>query len=450
MPVKPGTTFTFATNVNFSVGPFIGDAVKVIPADLANGFVPGTGIVPEWVNYLFHWSGNWITDWLAQGTPDADLDAHIVETDSDGQARIASMIIGGQASSERALLIEENDGIGGAITAEINNLAGGQALVCTSNDPNGCVQALNAGTGPALYGVAQGAGNVGVQGEGGTAGVGVVGLGGSGNADGVRGEGSGNRAGVIGEGGPTSGPGVVGLPGSTSGYGVRGETLSAATSSSAAVAAITLTGSGMGLFANSSGGTGYAVVAQADTTSPTRAPLRMVPQNDDPSSGAEGDVTYNSATDELRAYVNSRWQTALTTEFGHTRGAEFEGSATNNNSGSFTTAATCVLAAPYDPKHTGFLWLSAGGEFGATGGSIHTTIELRIRDTTSNVTVWSRTIDHPAAVGGPIYDRPWSIQVRYALPATGPRTLELQFHKPGGVGTGVQVRDAYLSAIGVF
>jgi hypothetical protein len=47
MATKPTTTFTLATNTNYSVGPFAGSATKVVPADIPNGFTPGQGVQPE-------------------------------------------------------------------------------------------------------------------------------------------------------------------------------------------------------------------------------------------------------------------------------------------------------------------------------------------------------------------------------------------------------------------
>lgn len=110
MPTKPATTFTFATNANYGVGPFIGSATKVIPGDILNGFVPGTGIVAEWNNYMFHWSGEWITDWLDQGSSANDVDAHIVETNAQGVASVAAGLIGNSVSPNLALAVYENTG----------------------------------------------------------------------------------------------------------------------------------------------------------------------------------------------------------------------------------------------------------------------------------------------------------------------------------------------------
>jgi len=108
MPVKPATTYTFATNTNYGVGPFIGSATKVIPGDIPNGFVPGTGIVAEWNNYMFHWTGEWITDWVDLGTSANDVDAHIVETNAQGVASVAAGLIGNTVSPNIALTVWEN------------------------------------------------------------------------------------------------------------------------------------------------------------------------------------------------------------------------------------------------------------------------------------------------------------------------------------------------------
>lgn len=202
---------------------------------------------------------------------------------------------------------------------------------------------------------------------------------------------------------------------------------------------------------DASAGTGYGVIAQADASSPVSAALRIVPQDDDPSTTAEGDIWYNSGTDELRAKVDAVDVSLWATLDGMTRTWVDDGSASNNNSAAYTTLATCTMSGPlFTPQHVGVVIIQASAEFGAAGGSVHTTLDLRLYDTTAGAAIWTRTIDMPAAVAGPIYDRPWSVIQAYTLPSTGARTLELQFKKTGGAGTGVQARDAGIFVLGIF
>lgn len=431
MAVKPSTTYTFATNTNFAVGAFIGSATKVIPGDIPNGFVPNTGMVAEHNNYMFFWTGEWITDWLDQGTSAANADAHIVETDVSGFANAVRFAGFGPAGGHGIQGNGGTGGVGGVFTGDGN---AGLDATGGSNFPGVRGQGTNAGAGVAGTGGATGDGVLGT--GGGTGGDGVVGVGTAASGHGGRFTGGSSAAGVL------------GLPTDTGQAGVRGQTVAGALVTTAGVLGEGL-GDGAGVHGHGTV-TGYGVIAEADTTTPERSAFRMVPQDADPSNGAEGDVAYNSTTDELRGFANSRWQTAWTTEDGFTRGLVGPSSAANNDSATYTTLATAQLPAPYEPKHTGNVMIHAAAEFGATDASVHTTIDVRLQDTTAGATIWSQTIDHPAAVAGPIFDRPWSIVIPYALPATGVRNVELQFKKPGGAGTGVSARDAGVFILGVF
>jgi len=439
MATKPSTVFTFSTNAVYAAGPFIGLPNKAPPADVPNGFVPGTEIDAEEHNYMLHWTGDWLTDWVDLGTSAADLDAHIIETDATGVSNIAGLVLGGTAAAFRGLVVSENAGASNA-AMEVTNVAGGFAVTASNSDSSATIRATNSGTGPGLEGrTTGGTDNNGVEGYGAGTGNGVYGESGdSVLAAGVRGE---SDASVV------TTVGLYGQANHDDATAILGTTTATASGTSIAVLGSAL-GDAVGVRGQSQDG--YGVVCQADTSSPIRAALRTVPQDDDPSSGAEGDWIYNSTTDEARAYVNSRWQTLMSQQNGYTRAVSALTTATNNNAGVYTDLVTISISAPYEPKHTGTVMIQAGAEFGAAGGSIHTAIDVRLYDDTAGATVWSQTIDHPAAVAGPIYDRPWSIMVPYGLPGTGSRTFKLQFKKTGGVGTGIDARDASLFIHGVY
>lgn len=96
---------------------------------------------------------------------------------------------------------------------------------------------------------------------------------------GLKATGSGTADGLWGLGGGTSGTGVFGQGGATNGNGVQG----------------TGTGSGTGVAANG-GATGYGAVITADTTSPVKAALRVVPQDAAPSGASlVGDMYVTTA-----------------------------------------------------------------------------------------------------------------------------------------------------------
>lgn len=110
MPTKPTSTFTHATDPNFLTGPASGSSTTAPLADPAQGFVPGSAVAAETVNLPLKITGQWITDWIEQGSSSADLDAHIIETASDGTASIAALNAGGTASTFNAITAIENSG----------------------------------------------------------------------------------------------------------------------------------------------------------------------------------------------------------------------------------------------------------------------------------------------------------------------------------------------------
>ena len=448
MPIKPVLTYTFATNANFSLGPFSGTPTKVIPADLANGFVAGDGVPATWFNYVIGATGDWITNWIDLGTSAADLDAHIIETDATGQASLGSLDCGGTTSTDRPLNVMENSGA--ALSSATFVHSTGMAINADSaSSSSGTIFAENSGTGPCMRGLADGTDNDAFEGLGAGAGRGGFFTGGA-SGEGVVAVGGGASVGVQGTGGGTGGVGVLGIAAHDNFGGLEGQTTATSSVTANAVRGLVLGGSGAGVKGDTSAGDGYAVLALADLSSPVSAAFRMAPQDDDPSVGAEGDLMYNSTTDEFRGYQDGRWQALVAEENGYTRAVTSLQSSTNNSAAAYTQLVSATLSSPYDPKHTGTVMIQAVAEFGADGANIHTTIDIRIRDTTSGATVWLQTIDHPAAVAGPIFDRPWSIMVPYTLPATGSRNFHLEFKKTGGAGTGIGARDASLYIHGVY
>lgn len=163
---------------------------------------------------------------------------------------------------------------------------------------------------------------VGVAGYGTGTGVGVNGTSNAANGNGVNGQATGTGIGVKGTAGAgNSGIGVSGIAGAgISGRGVQGTAGnannlagvygSATHADATGVYAEKTTGNGTAaaaLWAESQASGAYAVVCSADTTSPVRAALRIVPQNASPSSPQEGDVYYDSGTHKLCVYNGTTW-----------------------------------------------------------------------------------------------------------------------------------------------
>jgi len=194
MPVKPTATFTFATNVNYSVGPYTGSPTKVIPGDLLNGFVPGLGIGSAAHNYLYGVTGEWISGWLDLGTSAADLDAHILETNSVGKVFVAIVQLGGTAAADTALRVTSNSGAPStALLAE--NIHGGFGIIASNNHSSATLRGVQSGSGYAVQGINLGTGGGGTFDAGTGVAIGVLSEGGSTGGDAFSGTANGTGRG---------------------------------------------------------------------------------------------------------------------------------------------------------------------------------------------------------------------------------------------------------------
>jgi hypothetical protein len=145
MATKPASSFTIATNANYTAGARVGSPTKIAPGDLANGFTPGVAVTPEDHNYLYAILGDWSV-WLLAGSAFAGLDAHVVETDSAGHTRIASLALGGTASGTRALVVNQNTGASSA-AGTFTNSGAGFAVLASAAGASAAVRGLATGSG---------------------------------------------------------------------------------------------------------------------------------------------------------------------------------------------------------------------------------------------------------------------------------------------------------------
>lgn len=452
MPTKPATTFTLATNTNYSVGPFAGSACKVAPADVPNGLTPGQGVQSEALNYCLHWTGEWITDWLSLGSSAAGIDAHIVETDSTGEAKLSSARLGATAAAQRALYVDANSGAL-STAVELVNTFGGYCLLATVTGASAAVRAVGSGSGAAVQAVSLGSGSAVTGSASGAASTISVSHSGAaqallatatGTAPAIGALGSNTSAveAIYGEarhGNAYGGHFKSDSAGSTTGVGARCEGRSSAT----------------GLIAVAADG--YGAIVQSDTTAPSRSPLRVVPQNADPITASEGDQTYSSTLDQPRMYADGRWQAPWVTTKGHAHGVAnvIAGPVNNTDAATYTDIVTCTVAAPNDPKTAGVVLVYAAADFGdEVGATFHETIDVRIYDITAAAVVWSATIaniDRGVSTAN-LCPRGWSVIVPYSAPTAGPREFRLQFKRTTDVDPtdGVVARNGCLDVLGVF
>jgi hypothetical protein len=188
------------------------------------------------------------------------------------------------------------DGLGGNFTGGGTNGIGllgtgagtGAGVTGTGGGTDAAGGSFTGGTTNGIGALGTGTGSgVGVSGVGDT-GAGVLGT--SSTGVGVSGTGGTSASGGDFTGGASDGIGCSATGGATNGRG----------------GIFVGTGSGVALEGTSSAATGYAVIANAATT-PVRSALRIVPQNSDPGTTAQGDHYVSSETGLLRGHNGTAW-----------------------------------------------------------------------------------------------------------------------------------------------
>ncbi len=181
---KPAVAPTaIATNANFSAGPDIGTPTKVgiTGAQQADGFLPGQKLPGQNFNSIENINFQW-NDWVDAGTPAADLDDHIVETDATGETAVAALTVGGTAFGSQGLTVSGN-AAGPAVG--ISNTNGNFGLTCSSDGALAAGNFTQTGTAPALRAFGLGTNNMGLQAQGAGTGNGLEADGGSGGGAGA-------------------------------------------------------------------------------------------------------------------------------------------------------------------------------------------------------------------------------------------------------------------------
>ena len=188
------------------------------------------------------------------------------------QSDAVALTVNGYASAGGASAIK---GIGG------NNSAGVEAIAGTS-----------ASAALIANGASGGSGTAGAEITGASAGGrGITVTGVSDYGIWVNMNGTTSVAGIRSVGGASDGAGVLGVGGGSNGKGIQGSGL----------------GSGAGVHGLNSAGAGPGVLAESDTTSPAGAALRLVAQDDDPTTPVKGDVYCHTQDGALASYDGAQW-----------------------------------------------------------------------------------------------------------------------------------------------
>lgn len=448
MPTKPVTAPPiWSSNATWTSGPHTGIATKVAPSagQAQNGHVGGETYKAQFQNYVDNLLTTWVATWLALGTANPDGDAHIVESDATGRVQARRLEVGSGLANLTAINVLQPSGNATGIYSR-GGATSGNAIVGESTTTAAAILGFGS-LGPGV----DGSGLPGVRGTGvGTTGTGVEGQGGSVDGIGVQGTAGGNGTGVRGIGG-ASGTGVWGsTTDTTNNYGVYGSVGAGATTSVAGVRASGV-GDARGLYATSVDG--YA--AELVTQNNTRAALRITPQDGEPSTPLSGDVYFSDAVvggldhDELRIYGRGAWRSVMTERFGYCRAFAVNASTVSHSAtGSWTSAVSCNLAAPNEPRRTGTVWIRFRGEVGRAASGGTNNIQVRLFDVTDGSAVSGSTKTVTLLQGPSIFERHFEYEIAYALPAAGARQIDLEITTT--VNTeGARIRDASVHVYGV-
>ena len=448
MATKPTLAqFVWAIDANYSTGPLPTTPTKVSPplGESNEGWKPDQKPPAQWWNYSTNNVTTW-TDWVRLGSIAADLDAHIVEADGTGVARIAGAVFGGTAGAFIPVTITANTGAAGSALT-VSNSSGGFALSATSDGTLAAVRGTSTGTEPGLEGRNAAGGGPGVRGVGNGGGAGVEGTAGA----------TGNGATCVG--GATSGNGVLGITGQSDAIGVHGRNIfpgaGAANPDHSAVRGT----SDEGIAVSGVSTDGYGVWAEAQNTN--RASLHVDPQGADPSTSLDGDIVKDAGATSfgrggLRVFDDDGgsgggsagyvqvWATpgGLGTDY-----EESNGTTTTSASTTFVTKVTMSLGASvspgvpagdYDVEWHCLLSLAAGAAL-ATRGQVE--ISSSVSGVAALVELDWAALGEPKPVSG-------FIRVPYAG-GGAVDTWTIKF-KTLTINNEVTIRQARLKAVGAY
>lgn len=469
MPTKPAESITiWSSNANHLFGDYPGDATKVSPGAgiIAAGLIPGDPAPPtaEELNYTWNLWTKWL-EWVELGTAVGDADAHIVETNADGEI-----------NARRATFLTDTNGQPAVFAASSDE---GPGVWGTGVDFHG-IHGQSQSASSAHYGVfGEGFSNSGgVRGQGAGAALGGMFTGGA-TGIGLRGDGgatSGAGATFNGTGGepdiflaPAGNFGIVIDAGPTA-FGGMAITADEALAfnatqadpdwgvmalygaSGAAVLVPTLdvyaSGDGNAISANNINGTGYALRLRPKSAAPTRGAVFCSGQAARPTDITRGQFTYLStegqwAHSEFGDFGNDPgggWRGFLSTVGGSALGYGYASLVTGAAVGTYKSAVTCNATGGNAPKLAGrqvLMTITLAARSATVGSAAK--LNLRLYDITAD----------PAMAGFPLFERsgsngyhlpshaaltwslPMSISFLVTIPAAGDRNWTLRFASDG-------------------
>jgi len=464
MPTKPSVAaLVWASDAAYTTGPpvLVTTATKITPpaGEIDEGWKADQKPPAQWSNYVLNVVTS-LTDWVRLGTNAADLDAHVIETDGSGYAKIARAELGGTADASSALSVTSN---AAGAAASFTDTVGSNAAVATASGVSAAFRAVHTGSGGAIEAVLVGgtgsaidadagaSGSQAINADGGTTGIGVNALGGSGSGSAVKAESQSASPAVWAVGANVAGSEAVqGQAVHVDATGVLGQTAAAATASARAVFGQALADGLGGEFTSADG---YAVKAVASGT--VKSSLHCGPQGGALSAVAEGDIMVRSDDNTLEAAVGGAAMRVV-----HTSGAGYcHGQARDavgiHNSASFAEFVAETLSSPREPKKAGVVMLTVSGQFRNAGSALNT-FNIRLIDKTggpTTIVTWDfdLLLTNAIAVANIAgnHELALCLRIPYTLPGTGTREFSVEIATQTGGGTGVEWIDLVLEVTGV-
>lgn len=256
--------------------------------------------------------------------------------------------------------------------------------------------------------------------------------------------GSGSGAGLRSLSGLTSGANSINaVMGNTTGFGVYSQTSGSATNASRAVRAQAFN---QGIAVDATAVSNDAVLATVSGSSGSS--VHIIGRASDSTSTSGGRIDYNTTTNTytLSDPTGAEQRDAWSSRGGCTVGFGSAGVVlSNNNNAVYTTAATLALTNANAPRRAGRTILLRFSFSVRSPGGLANILDVRIRDTTDNVTILANVgagtasnagylipaIKWDAGTGVPASTQEWGlpqfVEVSYTVPAAGDRTFVAEF-----------------------